>query len=127
MFGEIEARHATSTHDPAGLLSLLLASLVYHSTCLCTIATKYPRHQFMFLAILNEPELLDSLKDHVTLEPNDNVPYATGVLPHVDHVQALANFLEACEGLDLKLEAMSSSFEEAIHSAINKKVNMKSV
>ena len=74
----------------------------------------------MSLAILNKPELLDSLKDQVMLEPNENVPYVTVMPPHVDHTQALANFLEACEGLGCKLEVMISSFEEAIYSAIDK-------
>ena len=122
MFGEIQARHASNTHDPSGLLSLLLESLVYHSDWLRTIASQYPGHPFNSLALLHEPDLLASLKDLVTLEKNEDVPIATGVPPHVVHAQAIAKVLEACEGLDLKLDTMTDSFEEAVHSAIDEKM-----
>ena len=122
MFGEIEARHTSTTHDPLGLLSLLLVSPVYDSNWIRNIASQYPGHMFNSLVILHELDLLASLKDLVTREQNEDVPIATGVPPHVVHAQAIAKVLETCEGMDLKLDMMTDLFEEAVHTAIDKKM-----
>ena len=84
-FGDVVTVHSGTNHDPSGLLLLLLASMVHHSDWLIGICSRYPSHPFHSLPLLNDNQLLTELKRLVTLEPNNHVPIATGVPPHVSH------------------------------------------
>jgi len=93
-FRNVLVNHGETSHDPTGLLSLLLASIVHHSSWLLAICSQFPDHPFHSIPILNEPELLHELKtNHLTMDPNDHVPIATGVPPSVKHAQALKKSL----------------------------------
>ena len=62
---------------------------MYHIEWIRGIVAKFPGHPFLALPILSMPDLVDSLKENVTLEATDDVPMATGVPPHVRHTMSI--------------------------------------
>ncbi|KAL7523497.1 hypothetical protein ACHAWF_002320 [Thalassiosira exigua] len=67
-FGDVIDKHQDSEHDPSGLMSLLLASLVHHSPWLLSICSEYPDHPFHTIPLLGNHELLSELKSqHIML------------------------------------------------------------
>ena len=66
-FGNVLTKHKDTNHDPTGILSLLLASIVYHSYWLLAKMSEYPDHQFHSIKLLSETALLQELKKQVTL------------------------------------------------------------
>lgn len=113
-FGKIATAHCDTNQDPSGLLSLLLASIVYHSDWLKSICAKYPSHPFHLIPILNDNELLLELKKLVTLEPNDHVPMATGIPAHVSHNKKLDQIMAKCDAT----HDMVSGFKDDIPTHI---------
>ena len=63
-------------------------------------------HSFHDLALINDLELFDKLKrEHLTPESTQQVPLATGVLPHIDHAVAFKKVFDICMKIDLKLDS----------------------
>ncbi len=60
-------------------LLLFLASIVYHESFLRNYFANNSKHPFNDIAILHNLDLLDQLKDLVTLEPCCEVTQVTGV------------------------------------------------
>ena len=54
-FGRILIEHGTTTHDPHGVLSILLASMVHHSYWMLGVLEMDPSHPFGKLPILSAP------------------------------------------------------------------------
>ncbi|KAL9181723.1 hypothetical protein ACHAXT_012066 [Thalassiosira profunda] len=122
-FGNVLERHKDTNHDPSGLLSLLLASMVHHSDWIQGIKAKHPDHPFGMLPLLDEPELLKELKDvHLTLEANEDVPIATGVPPHVAHSKAIKEVFDMCTEIRDGQEKFREELAEAVSEAVDKKV-----
>ena len=92
-YGVILDNHAEEEHDPTSMLTLCLASLVYHSDFLIQIESEHPGHPFSSIPILQADDLLSKLKDLVTLEPSDDVPFATGIPPHIYQAKAINKVL----------------------------------
>jgi len=87
-FGDVLIAWSETAFDPSGILSLVFASLVYHSGWLIEIKTEYEHHPFNKLAILDNIELLEELRrDHLTLDANDNVGITAGVSPHISQAK----------------------------------------
>ena len=122
-FGDVLLKHGETNHDPTGLLSLLLASMVHHSDWLLSIMAKYPSHPFHSIPILHESDLLSELKNvHLTLEKNSHVPNATGVPQHVAHTKALNEVKrETSETKELVL-GFKADLKDAISEAVDAKV-----
>ena len=69
-FGNVLTKHQDTNHDPTGILSLLLASIVYHSDWLLAKMSEYLDHPFHSIPLLSETALLQEPKKQVTLELN---------------------------------------------------------
>ena len=122
-FRKVLDAHRNESHDPTGLLRLLLASIVHHSTWITSVCSARPDHPFHGLALFDNHELLGELKsEHLTLEPTQQVPLATGVPAHIDHAVALKKVFDLCTQIDLKLDRHSETLRESICDAIDQKV-----
>ena len=58
-FGKILLSHEDTYHDPQGILSLLLASVIYHSDCILKICQENPSHAFNSIPLLSSPLLIE--------------------------------------------------------------------
>jgi hypothetical protein len=67
-FGKVLSCHENTDHNPLGLLSFLLASIVHHSDWLFQEMGTHPGHLFYSIPVLNDPVLLRELKEQLTLE-----------------------------------------------------------
>ena len=104
--GPTWANNRNESHDLTSLLGCLLTSIVHHSVWVTLVCSVFPDHPFHGLALLDEDELLDDLKgEHPPLDPTKQVPLATGVPPHIDHVIALKKVFDLCTKIDLKLDS----------------------
>ena len=79
MFGQIYKAHGDSSCDPHGVLSILLASIVYHSDWMLGFLDKDPSHPFSCVQILSSPLLQELKVNHVTLDLNAYVPMVTAI------------------------------------------------
>ncbi|KAL3759839.1 hypothetical protein ACHAWU_007583 [Discostella pseudostelligera] len=121
-FGNVVTAHCGTNHDPSGLLSLLLASMVHHSDWLIGMCSKYPSHPFHSLLLINDNELLMELRSLVTLESNSHVPMATGVPPHVSHTQAIKEVHRVCTETKEEVAQFKEDLKRAISDAVDAKV-----
>jgi len=101
------------------VLLLLLASIVYHSEWLFEVANGNSNHPFNTIPVLQRPELLDKLKELVTLEPAGTITKASGVPLHIKQsTQLKKNLLVIKSGMD-KLLAANAALPEVIKAAID--------
>ncbi|KAL7537408.1 hypothetical protein ACHAWF_013067, partial [Thalassiosira exigua] len=123
-FGDVREKHQDSEHDPSGLMSLLLASLVHHSPWLLSICSEYPDHPFHTIPLLDDHELLSELKSqYLTLEANEHVPLATGVPPHVEHAIAIKDVFDLCTEMKSHVLDLKNGIKEAVFEAVDEKVS----
>ena len=66
-FGKILLSHEDTDHDPQGILSLLLASVVYHSDWILKICQENPSHAFNSIPLLSSPLLIELKKNCLTM------------------------------------------------------------
>ena len=121
-FGRIIRHHGFSDNDPTGLLTLLLATIVYHADWLNKTRMNNPAHPFGKIPILNDVELLAALRDEVTLDPNDEMPCPTGIPPHIEHAARLRDVLEVTTSIKVLVEEFTAHLDSSVASAIDKKV-----
>jgi hypothetical protein len=95
-FGKVLSCHEHTDHNPLGLLSFLLASILHHSDWLFQEMGKHPGHLFYSIPVLNDPVLLRELKEQLTMEKTDTVPSAMGIPPHVSHAKAITKVFNIC-------------------------------
>jgi hypothetical protein len=116
------AAHSLTSHNPSGLLSLLLASMVHSSDWLYNMCSNHPGHPIHSLPILNNKELLLELKVLLTCEANNHVPMAIGVPPHVVHTQAIKEVHAVCIETRDTIAQFRDDIEKAISEAVDAKV-----
>ena len=122
-FGGVLAAHAGTNHDPTGLLSMLCASIIYHSDWLISKMSEYPDHPFHHIPILSETELLKELKsENLTIGPNDHVPMATGVPPHIVHTVAINKVFDICTDIKNEGRELKNCLRESVSDAVDAKV-----
>jgi len=125
-FGDVLTAWSETAFDPSGVLSLVFASLVYHSEWLIDIKTKYENHPFNKLAILDNIELLDELRrDHLTFEANDHVGIATGIPPHISHAKDIKKVLDISTETKASVDDFRACLNDCIKNAIDEKVEME--
>ena len=121
-FRDVLAEHEETNHDPTGLLSLLLASMVHHSTWLLEMCSEHPDHPFHAIPILNH-EILSVLKnEHLTLEPSPHVPIATGVPPHVAHSRDIKEVKVLCTETKDAVTDFRADLKASVSDAVDAKV-----
>ncbi|KAK1746052.1 hypothetical protein QTG54_002659 [Skeletonema marinoi] len=123
-FGKVVSSHENGEHNPIGVLSFLLASMVHHSDWLLEQMAARPDHPFSNIPILNKPELLKELKDeHLTLKPTVAVKAATGIPPFVAQNRLLRKVLDICVLNHEALGEFKSDLTEAVAEAVDAKVS----
>ena len=69
MYGPILEKYKDNAEiNPTGLLLMVLASVIYHSSWISEIIIKKPGHPFSLMPLMNCPELLERLKEKVSLK-----------------------------------------------------------
>ena len=106
----------------SGVLSLLLASVVYCSDWILDVTTKNRSHPFNSIPIIHKNELLMALRENVTLDPSHEVPIATGVPPNVLHSLEISRVLETCDRLKADLSQIEEKIHDSVFDAIDEKV-----
>jgi hypothetical protein len=106
MFGQIYEAIGDSSHDPHGVLSILLASVVHHSDWMLDFLDKDPSHPFSHVPILSSPLLQELKMNHVTLDLNAHVPMMTGIPPQVAHMQQINDVKDCCEEIKTKVRGV---------------------
>ena len=114
--------HGLTNHDLTGLLTLLLAMIIYHADFLKKTRTNNSAHLFGKIPILNHVKLLATLKDKVTLDPNDEMSCPTGRPPHIEHAARLRNILEVTKSIKVWVKEFTTHLDSSVASAIDKKV-----
>ena len=98
------------------------ASVVYHSDDLIKMMVKHPGHDLNNLAILHKRELLDRLKELVTIEKTEGVMMkAYGIPPHVIHARTLTTLCEKVVELMSTADKRAEELSETVSAAIEKK------
>jgi hypothetical protein len=121
-FGRILMEHGTTTHDPQGVLSILLASMVHHSNWMLGVLEVDPSHPFGKLPILSSPLLQELKIHHLTLQLNDHVPTTTGIPPHVAHLRKITTVEGCCHDIKAAVMEFKSELRDSISQAIDDKV-----
>ena len=121
-FARILRNHANTDHDPTGILTLLLASIVYHADFMNKTRMNNPAHPFGKIPILNDHEPLAALREEVTLEANDEIPCPTGIPPHIEQAARLRELLEVTTTVKNLVQDFKNHLDTSVASAIDKKV-----
>ena len=87
------------------------------------VCTEYPDHSFHELAPLDKRELLDELRSkHLAFQSTQQVPPATGMVPHIDHAVVLKNLSDPCTQINLKVDNYNESLCGSFFDTIDQKV-----
>ena len=103
-----------------GVLLILLASLVYHSTWMLGIAGDSTTHPFNNIALLNDAALLEKLRPLVSIQTGPKMPRATGIPPHIglsvqlrDAMHGIYTIIEEIKRVPTVIaKCVSSAFDE---------------
>ena len=123
-FGKILLSHEDTDHDPQGILSLLLASIVYHSDWILKICQENPSHPFNSIPLLSSPLLLELKENCLTMELNNHVPIVTGIPPHVEHLCRIKELKDVSVSLKEDVMEFRQCLEECVGEAIDKKLEV---
>jgi len=91
-----------------------LASVVYQSCWILDITMKYPNHPFHGISIINKIDLLNRLKEKVTLDKTEGMQHATGIPPHVEQMKLQKQLLEVCKNTFGRVDSLLDNFGEKI-------------
>ncbi|KAL7541385.1 hypothetical protein ACHAXR_011858 [Thalassiosira sp. AJA248-18] len=122
-FPGILDKHGHRDNNPSGLLDLFLAQLVYHSDFLKQTVHNFPSHDFGSLPLVfDNPELLNALKERVTLEPSPDISRATGIPPHITHSIEIQKTIDICGEVKDAVLKLDKTIADTISTAIDEKV-----
>lgn len=106
-----------------GLLLRCLASMVHHSGSLIEIINRNPGHCFQNIPILNDPNLLDSLKALVCTKESSLIPQPTGIPPHVKQFQKLDTIIK----IQIEDREHTKKWQEELIVAVQNKIEKLSI
>jgi hypothetical protein len=121
-FGKVLSCHENTDHNPLGLLSFLLASIVHHSDWLFQEMGKHPGKLFYSIPVLNDPVLLRELKEQLTLEQTETILTATGIPPRVSHARAITKVFNICMSNKDAFNNFKADLKMAVADAVDAKV-----
>ena len=104
-----------------GILLLLLASMVYHSEFLMTSIAANSAHPFQSIPILQQTDLLEQLKELVTIKETGDITKATGVPRHVRLWKRITEIVRKLDGCMDKMDTYHSELPQMIADAIDAK------
>lgn len=114
MYGPIVRCHPSSI----GLLVRVLASVTYSSDWLREVTVANRRHPFSTIPLLQNPELLQRLKEKVTIEATVTMGKATGIPPHVSQLNLMCSLLELCQSTLVKVNEQTEIIRLSIFEAL---------
>ena len=114
-------------HDPFGVLSMFLASMVHHARWIMEVMEKNPGHPFNKIPLMSSP-LLFELKEHcLTFELNNHFPLVTGILPHIDHLCQIDEVGTIILGIKEDISDFCQHLSNLVSEGIDKKVQVDGV
>ena len=93
MFATILQRWGGMEDDLQAFYFPALASIVWHSIFLKEMVAACPGHPLNMIPLLSNQELLQDLKELITLKLKGQVKSATGIPPHVQHASVAKKIL----------------------------------
>lgn len=117
-FGNILRAHEHRNAGLRGILSLLLASVVYHmDNFVEPIVQNDPSHPFAAL----KRDVLLGLRDKVTLEPTDTVPRGTGLPTHIIHAKTMVDIQDKVKSLESMVRTMKTTVSESVNEVMERR------
>ena len=104
-----------------GILLLLLASIVYHSEFLLSFIAANSAHPFLSIPVLQRIDLLNKLKEMVTIKPAGDVLTPTGVPRHVKMMKKLTEMFSKIDCCMTLMTKINAELPQTISDAINDK------
>jgi hypothetical protein len=95
--------------------------LVYHLEFLQSTIRRVPGHPFAGIPLVNNPALLQDLKELVTIKPSPQISTPTGIPQHVHHAKQTTSCLELCKETLTKVKSMAADVKKAVCDAIKSK------
>jgi len=109
------------TFNSKAVLSRLLCAVIYNFDFYIAIKNKYPGHSFTLIPLMNNPSLVDRLKNKITIQPRGQITTATGIPPHVSMAIEVRRVLNICQDTLQEVKAVQSSISTTINDAIEKR------
>ena len=104
-----------------GILLPMLASIIYHSEFLLSKTVGNSGHPFLSIPILQQTELLRTVKELVTTDEGGEMKKATGVPRHVKMMKRVVEAFDKMDACMEKMEKIHDNLHETIGAAINAK------
>jgi hypothetical protein len=124
MYGPLLQQWAgTKDSDRTALFCKVHPSLVYHSEFLQSTIRRVPGHRFagIPLPLVNNPALLQDLKELVAIKPSPQISTPTGIPPHVHHAKLTKSYLKLCKETLTEGKSMVADVKKAVCDAIELK------
>ena len=116
MYPKIIEMYTATENDPTGVLLGVLASVIYHSDWIISIANQSGGYPFSCILLLNHPELLLCLKEKVTIEKSEGISRATGIPPHIEQMKLQRELLNLCQLTLERVDGLLENFVEKINT-----------
>ena len=97
-FGKVLLSHECTEHDPFGVLSLLLASMVHHPGWMMKMCQAHTNHPFNTIPYSSSPLILGS-RECLTMDLNDHIPRVTGIPQHIQHMYQIHEVKDIMSGV----------------------------
>lgn len=102
-------------------LLLLLASMVWHSDILASFMTGSTGHPFQNIPIMQNPNLLQELKQLVTCDPCNGITMPSGVPRHIKNLTLLHSMLHQQEQTLEAIMNLTNNLPQIVRDAISQK------
>ena len=73
-----------TSSNPYSILLLFLASVIYHECWIKECISKNPNHSFMKIPIINDDNLLNELRNKISIKPSNIIRRATGIPLYIE-------------------------------------------
>lgn len=125
-FPGVLEKHTRDGYSPSGLLDLFLAQIVYHADYLKETVAENPSHHFGSLPLVfDNPGLLAALAEKVTLEESPDMPFATGIPPHIQHSIDLRTVIDICGETQDGIKRLEATMTDTIKTAVSDGIDEK--
>ena len=122
MYGPILEKYKDNAEiNPTGLLLMVLASVIYHSSWISEIIIKKPGHPFSLMPLMNSPQLLERLKEKVGLEVGGQVSRVTGIPPHIQNAILCTKLLKLCSETLGEVKELTTNIKTAVSEVYEEK------
>ena len=98
-FSKVLLDHLNTEHDPYGVLSILLASMLHHSRWIIEIIESHPNHPFSKIPLMSSPLLGELIEHCLTMELSEHILRVSGIPPHIEHLCRIEEVKQISLGL----------------------------